>query len=38
VQSCPTGVLEFGQIDPKTGRVISVDALAASPVKMREGR
>ncbi len=38
VQSCPTGVLEFGQIDPKTGRVITVDALAASPVKMREGR
>jgi len=36
VQSCPTGVLEFGQIDPKTGEVLSVDVLAASPVKLRE--
>ena len=37
VQSCPTGVLSFGQIDPGTGRVLSVDRLGASPVRMREG-
>lgn len=36
VQSCPTGVLQFGQIDPKTGEVLSVDNLAASPVLMAE--
>ena len=35
VQSCPTGVLEFGQID-KSGKVIKTDGLAASPVRMRE--
>ena len=35
VQSCPTGVLEFGQID-KSGEVIKTDGLAASPVRMRE--
>jgi polyferredoxin len=37
VQSCPTGVLEFGQVDPKTDRVLRRDRLAASPVKMAEG-
>lgn len=37
VQSCPTGVLAFGQVDAKTDRVIRVDRLAASPVRMREG-
>jgi thioredoxin reductase/polyferredoxin len=38
VQMCPTGVLEFGQIDRKTGAVIRKDPswLAASPVLMRE--
>jgi ferredoxin len=36
VQSCPTGVLQFGQIDPKTGEVLSVDNLTASPVLMAE--
>ena len=38
VQSCPTGVLEFGQIDPRTGRVIARDSLVASPVLREEGR
>jgi NosR/NirI family transcriptional regulator, nitrous oxide reductase regulator len=36
VQSCPTGVLQFGQVDG-TGRVVAVDRLDASPVRMREG-
>ncbi len=36
VQSCPTGVLTFGQVDDKDGRVIRVDRLAASPVRVRE--
>ncbi len=36
VQSCPTGVLQFGQIRRKTGEVITLDALPASPVLMRE--
>jgi NosR/NirI family nitrous oxide reductase transcriptional regulator len=36
VQSCPTGVLQFGQIDPKNGEVLSVDNLAASSVLMAE--
>src|SRR2546423_8507771 len=36
VQSCPTGVLSFGQVD-KSGRVIKIDALPASPVQMAEG-
>ncbi len=38
VQSCPTGVLRFGQIDRKSGKVIKIDGLAASPVLMREGK
>ena len=37
VQSCPTGVLTFGQVD-KNGAVIARDRLAASPVRMGEGR
>jgi thioredoxin reductase/Fe-S-cluster-containing hydrogenase component 2 len=36
VQACPTGVLEFGQVDPATGAVLRTDRLAASPVRMRE--
>ncbi|MCG3196346.1 MAG: Ferredoxin--NADP reductase [bacterium] len=36
VHSCPTGVLSFGQAD-RSGRVIRMDRLAASPVQMREG-
>ena len=36
VQSCPTGVLTFGQIDPKTNRIIKTDRLQASPVRMQE--
>jgi len=35
VQTCPTGVLNFGQVD-KTGRVIKIDAIQASPVQMAE--
>jgi thioredoxin reductase/NAD-dependent dihydropyrimidine dehydrogenase PreA subunit len=35
VQSCPTGVLSFGQLSPSG--LISIDSLAASPVRMREG-
>jgi thioredoxin reductase/ferredoxin len=35
VQSCPTGVLSFGQVR-RDGSLISVDALMASPVQMRE--
>ena len=35
VQSCPTGVLEFGQVD-KNDEVIKTDGLAASPVRMQE--
>jgi len=33
VQSCPAGVLTFGQVDNKSGRVIATDRLAASPVQ-----
>jgi thioredoxin reductase/ferredoxin len=38
VQMCPTGVLTFGQVDPKTNQPIKQDPswLAASPVLMRE--
>lgn len=36
VQSCPTGVLTFGEIDTKTGVVAKLDGLAASPVLMSE--
>jgi len=30
VQSCPTGVLTFGQVDPKTGQVIRTDRLSGT--------
>ncbi len=36
VQACPTGVLELGQIDVKSGEVIRRDRLPASPVLMAE--
>ena len=36
VLACPTGVLEFGQINPKTGEILKKDKLAASPVLMAE--
>jgi thioredoxin reductase/ferredoxin len=38
VAACPTGVLSFGQVDPKTEAPIKTDPawLAASPVLMRE--
>jgi thioredoxin reductase/ferredoxin len=35
VQSCPTGVLQFGRVRSDL-TIISVDRLAASPVRMRE--
>ncbi len=38
VQSCPTGVLQFAQVDTKTGDVIKVDGLAASTVLMNESK
>jgi NosR/NirI family transcriptional regulator, nitrous oxide reductase regulator len=37
VHACPTGVLSFGQVG-SGGQIIALDALAASPVQMREGR
>jgi thioredoxin reductase/ferredoxin len=37
VQSCPTGVLQFGRVAPGTGEVLGHDRLAASPVLMTEG-
>ncbi len=36
VHSCPTGVLQFGQVR-RDGSLIGVDSLMASPVLMREG-
>lgn len=36
VQMCPTGVLQFGQVDARSGRVIRLDRLPASPVLMAE--
>jgi NosR/NirI family transcriptional regulator, nitrous oxide reductase regulator len=36
VQSCPTGVLSFGRINRKTGEVLALDTLGASPVRMAE--
>jgi len=36
VQSCPTGVLEFGQVKPNTGEVISRDSLEASLTRIQE--
>ena len=32
VQSCPTGVLQFGQVDRRTNAVLYTDRLDASPV------
>ncbi len=38
VEQCPTGVLSFGRVDPRTGRTTGTDPawLAASPVRRRE--
>ncbi len=36
VEGCPTGVLQFGQVDRK-GKTLKLDLLPASPVLMREG-
>jgi ferredoxin len=36
VHACPTGVLSFGRVG-RSGELIGLDRLAASPVKMREG-
>jgi ferredoxin len=36
VQSCPTGVLYFGQVEPNTGQVITVDELEASLTRIQE--
>jgi ferredoxin len=38
VQSCPTGVLSFGAVERRSGKVIWADRLAASPVRTREAR
>ena len=38
VQSCPTGTLGFGQVEPRTLLVIRRDRLAASPVLMAEAK
>ncbi len=38
VRACPTGVLSFGAVDRRTGRVIGTDRLAASAPHLREGR
>ena len=36
VHTCPTGVLSFGQLG-RDGRLIGIDSLPASPVRIREG-
>jgi NAD-dependent dihydropyrimidine dehydrogenase PreA subunit len=36
VETCPTGVLEFGQVDPSTGEVLSTDDLVASLTRAQE--
>ena len=36
VQVCPTGVLSFGRVD-RSGALIGIDSLMASPVQIREG-
>ncbi len=36
VHACPTGVLSFGEVDPKTGEVLREDKLSASPVRAAE--
>ncbi len=38
VQSCPTGVLAFGAVDRRSGAVVRIDRLEASPVRLREAR
>ena len=38
VQSCPTGVLSFGQIDRRSGQTIKLDRLPASSVQLVELR
>jgi len=38
VESCPTGVLEFGQIDPGSGEELGRDRLAASLVRVTESQ
>ncbi len=38
VHVCPTAVLAFGQIDPRTGRERSRERFPASPVRMRESK
>ncbi|HJP31650.1 MAG TPA: NAD(P)-binding domain-containing protein [Candidatus Latescibacteria bacterium] len=37
VESCPTGVLQFGQIDRQTGTVIHTDRLTSSLVRAMDG-
>ena len=36
VETCPTGVLEFGQVQPNTGEVIHRDTLTASLTRIQE--
>ncbi len=36
VQGCPTGVLSFGRVDPRTGLELGRDRLVASPVQAAE--
>ncbi|MCC7172578.1 MAG: NAD(P)-binding domain-containing protein, partial [Planctomycetes bacterium] len=36
VQMCPTGVLEFGEVDPKSGSILRRDSLAASATRLAE--
>ena len=36
VQTCPTGVLSFGQVAPKSGTLIKVDTIPASTTRMQE--
>jgi thioredoxin reductase/NAD-dependent dihydropyrimidine dehydrogenase PreA subunit len=36
VETCPTGVLSFGQV-ARSGEIIRLDSLLASPVQRREG-
>jgi hypothetical protein len=36
VETCPTGVLEFGQVKPNSGEVIHRDALEASLTRIQE--
>ena len=36
VEACPTGVLQFGQVDRQSGRVLGFDRLPASRVRLSE--